>query len=93
MFAVVICQRAKPAQDARVWLHSSAPCSRRMERLFMDFVGPLTRTKRGNLATLVILDAFSKFVFFRSVRRMSSQVVIECPERTFFRLMARQVLL
>ena len=75
-FAVVMCQRAKPEQDARVGLHSSAPCSRPMECLFMDFVGPLTRTKRGNLAILVIMDALSKFVFFRSVRKMSSQVVI-----------------
>jgi hypothetical protein len=35
-----------------------------MERFFIDFVGPLTRTKRGNIAILVNLDAFSKFVFF-----------------------------
>jgi len=34
-----------------------------MEKLFIDFVGPLTRTKRGDIAILVIVDAFSKFVF------------------------------
>jgi hypothetical protein len=55
-----------------------------MERLFMDFVGLLTRTKRGNVAILVILDAFSKFVFFRPVRTISSQVVVDCLERVFF---------
>jgi hypothetical protein len=55
-----------------------------MERLFMDFVGPLTRTKRGNIAILVIVDAFSKFVFFHPVRKMTSHVVAECLERIFF---------
>jgi transposase InsO family protein len=54
-----------------------------MERLFMDFVGSLTRTERGNLAILVILDAFPKFVLLRPVRTTSSQVVIDCLERTF----------
>jgi len=75
-----LCQRAKPAQDARVGLHSSTPSSTRMERLFIDFVGPLTRTKRGNVAILVVLDAFSKFVFFRAVRRNSAQMVCDCLE-------------
>jgi hypothetical protein len=46
-----------------------------MERLFIDFVGLLTRTKRGNVAILVILDAFSKFVFFRAVRIISAEAV------------------
>ena len=54
-----------------------------MERLFMDFVGPLTRTKCGNVVILVILDAFSKFVFFRLVRTITSQVVIDCKECFF----------
>jgi hypothetical protein len=59
-----LCQRAKPAQDARVGLHAANPCSQPVERLFIDFVGPLTCTKRGNLAILVVVDGFSKFVSF-----------------------------
>ena len=55
-----------------------------MERLFIDFVGPLVRTKRGNIAILVILDAFSKFVFFYPVRKMSFPAVADCLERAFF---------
>jgi hypothetical protein len=51
------------------------------------FRGILTRTKRGNVVILVILDAFSKFVFFRRVRTISSQVVIVWKER-FSQLMA-----
>jgi hypothetical protein len=38
-------------------------------------VGPLTRTKRGNIAILVIFDTFSKFVWFRAVRNINAQEV------------------
>jgi hypothetical protein len=55
-----------------------------MERLFIDFVGPLVRTKRGNTAILVVLDAFSKFVCFYPVRAISSKVVSYCLEGCFF---------
>jgi hypothetical protein len=40
-----LCQRAKPTQDTQVDLHSANPVSRPMQRLFMDFLDPLTRTK------------------------------------------------
>ena len=55
-----------------------------MERLFIDFVGPLTRSKRGNIAILVILDSFSKFVFFRAVRKISAKAVCDSLESAFF---------
>jgi hypothetical protein len=51
-----------------------------MERLFIDFVGPHTSTNRGNLAIMVIVDAFSKFVVFCPVRKISSQIVPDCLE-------------
>jgi len=79
-----LCQMAKPAQDARVGMHVSNPCSRPMERLFVDFVGPLTRSKRGNSAILVVVDSFSKFVSFFPVRRMTSQIVVDCLEKSYF---------
>jgi hypothetical protein len=79
-----LCQRAKPAQDTRVGLNAATPCSQPMERLFVDFVSPLTRTKRGKLAILVVVDGFSKFVFFFPVRKISCQVVSYCLERVFF---------
>jgi len=55
-----------------------------MERLFADFMGPLTRSKRGNIAILVVLRAFSKYVSFVPVRKISSQVVCVCLDRAFF---------
>jgi hypothetical protein len=54
-----LCQRAKPAQNTCVGLHNAEPPARPMDKVFVDFVGPLTRTKRGNSAILAILDGFS----------------------------------
>jgi len=55
-----------------------------MEKLFLDFVGPLTHTRWGNSAILQALDGFSKFVNFYPVRRITSQVVVNCLERNYF---------
>jgi len=79
-----LCQRAKLAQTCHVGWHSAKPPTQPMDRLFVDFVGPLTRTKRGNSAILVVVDAFSKFVWFYTVRRMSSKAVMDCLERNYF---------
>jgi len=79
-----LCQRAKPAQNTRVGLHAAEPAARPMERLFVDFVGPLTRTKRGNTAILVLVDGFSKFVKFCPVRRITSPTSVDCLEKDYF---------
>ena len=79
-----LCQRAKPAQNTRVGLHSAEPPRYPLERLFIDFVGPLVRSKRGNIAILVAVDGFSKFATFFPVRSISSKVVLDCLERRFF---------
>jgi hypothetical protein len=78
------CQRAKSAQTTQVGLHSANPSSRPIERFFIDFVGQLTRTSRGNVAILVIVDGFSKFVSFHTVRSISARVVVEYLERRYF---------
>ena len=79
-----LCQRAKPAQKCRVGLHSASPVTVPMERLFIDFVGPMNRTKRGNVGILVVVDSFSKFVSFCPVRRMTSAVVTDYLDRYYF---------
>jgi hypothetical protein len=78
------CQRAKPAPDTRVGLHSSEVVTRPMERIFIDFVGPIVRSRRGNIAILVVLDGFSKFIAMYPVRRISSDVVKTCLLEKFF---------
>jgi hypothetical protein len=78
------CQRAKPALDTRVGLHSSEVVTRPIERIFIDFVGPIVRSQKGNVAILVVLDGFSKFVSMYPVRRISSDVVKTCLIERFF---------
>jgi transposase InsO family protein len=78
------CQRAKPAADSRMGLHSSDVVTRPMERVFIDFVGPIVRSRKGNIAVLVILDGFSKFVCMYPVPRISSEVVRTCLVEKFF---------
>ena len=55
-----------------------------MEKQFIHFVGPLVRSTWGNIAILVVADAFSKFVTFFPVRKINSRAVLECLERSFF---------
>ena len=79
-----LCQRAKPAQNTNVGLHDAQPPASPMDKVFIDFVGPLTRTQRGHTAILVVLDGFSKFVVFFPVRKITSQAVVQCLERSYF---------
>ena len=78
------CQQAKPAQNAQVGLHRSEVVSKPMERLFIDFMGPIVRSRRGNVAILVILDGFSKFIVMYPVRRITSEVVVKCLVEKYF---------
>jgi hypothetical protein len=80
----------KPPKTA-VGLHSASPMTFPMERVFIDFMGPLTRSKRGSVAILAVLDGFSKFVTFYPTRRITSNEVCDRLERQYFRLTAHLV--
>jgi hypothetical protein len=45
--------------------------------VFVDFVGPMVRSRAGNQAIFVILDGFSKFVAMYPVRRITTKVVVD----------------
>jgi hypothetical protein len=74
----ILCQRSKSG-NTQVGLHSANPAFHLMERLFIDFVGPLSRTKRGNIAILIVVDGFCKFVSY-FVKRITSAMVIKYLE-------------
>jgi hypothetical protein len=78
------CQTAKPAQNARVGFHSSQVVPKPMERVFIDFVGPIVRSRRGNIAILAVLDGFSKFVTLYPVRKITSEAVVQCLVERYF---------
>jgi len=79
-----LCQRGKPAPKTYVGLHAAETSAKPLEKLFVDFIGPLTRTKCGNSAILVVLGSVSKFVTIFPVRRMASSVVIDCLVKGYF---------
>jgi hypothetical protein len=58
--------------------------TRPLDRVFIDFVGSIVRSRKGNIAMLVVLDSFSKFVCMFPVRRISSEVVKNCLMEKFF---------
>jgi transposase InsO family protein len=78
------CQRAKPAPNTRVGFHCSQVVTRPMERVFIDFVGPIIRSSKGNVAILVVLDGFSKYVCMYPVRKISAEAVQRCLVERFF---------
>ena len=47
-------------------------------------MGPLTRSKRINIATLVVVDNFSKSVSLYPTQRITASVVVHCLERQYF---------
>jgi hypothetical protein len=78
------CQTAKLAQNTRVGFHSSQIVPKPMEMIFIDFVGPIVRSRRGNIAILVVLDGFSKCVTFYPVRKITSEAVAQCLVERYF---------
>ncbi|KAJ4442426.1 hypothetical protein ANN_04012 [Periplaneta americana] len=72
-----LCQRAKPASNTLVGLYSAETDSRCLQRLFIDFVGPLVRTRNGNKVILAMVDGFSKFVWLFPLREMTSRLVVK----------------
>jgi hypothetical protein len=85
-----LCQKAKPALNTKVGWHDASPVSEHLARLFIDFMGPLVRSKRGNCAILVVVDAFSNFGSFFPVRKVKSQLVCDCSEGRFSKCMGSQ---
>jgi transposase InsO family protein len=88
-----ICQLSKPAQTLRWGMLSSDVAERPTQKIFIDYVGKLPRSKAGNSAILVCIDAFSKFVWLVPVREMTSKSTIKAlTERIFCTFSITEVL-
>jgi transposase InsO family protein len=55
-----------------------------MEKLFIDYVGPLPRSKSGNSFLLVCVDAFSKFVWLLPLRQANARLTIIALQNQIF---------
>lgn len=54
------------------------------EVFYADFIGPLTRTDKGNSSIFTVMDRFSKFVFFLPVKKQTTAFAIECLKNFVF---------
>ncbi|XP_037899719.1 uncharacterized protein K02A2.6-like [Glossina fuscipes] len=66
-----------PNQILRPPMGKMADTDRFLERLYVDFVGPYPRSRRGNIGILVVLDQFSKFPFIKPVKRLNTEVAYQ----------------
>lgn len=62
------CQRCKQAPNTQIGSLSSEIVSKPWEKIFIDHIGPLPRSIKGNRYILSVVDAFSKFSLFIPVR-------------------------
>jgi transposase InsO family protein len=78
------CSFSKPAQNTRLGFLANEVSQRRMQKLFIDFVGKFPRSKAGNTAILVCVNAFSKFVWLIPVRDTTTRATMKAlKEKTF----------
>ena len=72
------CDLCQKSNNPRITIRSplkSIVTSRPLELVTMDFVGPLKKSKNGNLHILVLVDHFSKYVtFYPTIDQKSSTV-------------------
>ena len=70
-----LCQRSKAMNTSPAGLLCSEPPSRPWERVYVDFVGPMTRSSRGNQYVLSVIDGFSKWAELLPTRQATAEVV------------------
>ena len=62
----------------------SEVAQRPMQKIFIDYVGKLPRSKAGNTALVVCVDAFSKFVWLIPVRETMTKATIKALKEKIF---------
>jgi hypothetical protein len=76
--------KSKQAQNTKIGFLASVVAQRPFQKIFIDYVGTLPRTKAGNSMLLVFVDAFSKFVWLISVREATSAITIKALRQRIF---------
>lgn len=82
--ACVQCQRSKQAPNTKVGLMASEVATRPFQKLFIDYVGKLPRSKAGNSYLLSVVDAFSKFIFLLPARNQTASTTVKLLTRHIF---------
>jgi transposase InsO family protein len=79
-----VCQRNKQAQNTKIGFLSSEIPTRPFEKVFIDHIGPLPRSKKGNRYILTIVDAFSKYSVFLPAKNTTSKTTINLLQTGLF---------
>lgn len=77
------CLKSKPVMNKKVGFLASHPPKAPMDKIFIDYLGPLPRSKEGNKYMLVGVDAFSKFVWLTPVREATTNQAIKFLKTIF----------
>lgn len=73
-----VCRTTKyPNSSLRPLMGARVVTERPFQRLYVDFIGPFPRSKKGNIGILIVLDHFSKFTFLKAVKKFTAKVVID----------------
>lgn len=73
-----MCKTSKtPTTILRPPMGQMIKSDRPFQRLYIDLIGPLPRTKSGNIGILIILDHFSKFTFLRPVKKFATKPITD----------------
>lgn len=83
--ACVQCAYAKKtAHTKEGYLHTIEKIEVPFHTIHIDHLGPFVRSKRGNTHLLVIVEAFTKFLFIKPVRNTNTQNVMRALEDVFY---------
>lgn len=79
------CKACKPSNEVqRTPMGKFRECSRPWELIYVDFVGPLPRSRSGFSYMLVVVDGFSKFVHVHPMRSATSKSTVSCLKNHIF---------
>lgn len=80
-----VCKACKPTNEAqRSPMGNFRECTRPFEMIYIDFIGPLPRSKSGFAHMLVVVDAFTKFVHVHPLRNATTLGAVKCLREHIF---------
>lgn len=73
-----VCKEAKPANSTlRPPMGKESIIERPFQRIYVDFLGPYPRSKRGNSYIFIVLDHLSKFVLLKAMSKANTKNVVK----------------
>lgn len=79
------CKQSKASnQTMRPLMGSFVKITRTWQKIYVDFLGPYPRSKRGNTTIIIILDHLSKFVILKAVKHANADILVNCLKHDVF---------